>query len=74
MAYNIEELVRKTFFQICLAISLSELVIAVTVKVYIDRSDYDVILFIITAACLPCLPSLLTGLTNDVSGLEKVPR
>ena len=70
MAHNIEEFVRKSIFQICLAISLSELVTAVTVKVYIDRSDHDAILSIITAACLPCLSSLLTGLTNGFSGLE----
>ena len=70
MAYNIEELVQKTFFRICLAISLSELVVAVTVKAYIDRTDHDTILSVITAACLPCIPSLLTGLTNRFSGLE----
>ena len=70
MVYNIEDLVREIFFQICLAIQFSEIMVAVTVKAYVDRVDHATILSHIMAACLPCLSSLLTGLTNGFAGLE----
>ena len=70
MAYNLEDLVRKTFLNISLAIALSNLVVAVTIKAYIDKVDQATIIFAIMASCLPCLPSLLIGLTNSYTGLE----
>ena len=70
MAFEISVLVYETFLQLSLAIALSKLIVAVTIKAYIDRLDNDAIASTISAACLPCLPLLLNGLTNSFTGLE----
>ena len=72
MADNIEDLVRKIFLKISLAIALSNLVVAVFIKAYIDKVDDAEIISTVAASCLPCLPSLLTGLTNSFTGLDQV--
>ena len=72
MAYCIEDLVRRTFSNIQGAIALSNLVIAVTIKAYIDKVDDAEIIATIVASYLPRLPSLLTGLTNSFTGLDQV--
>ena len=68
MAYNIEDLVQESFVRICSAMVLSEIVVVVTIRAYVNKVDHDAILSIFKAACLPCLPSLLVGLTNGFTG------
>ena len=70
MAYIIDDLVRKTFVGIFQAITLANLVVAVTIKAYVDKADDATIISTIVASSLPCLPALLIGLTNSFMGLE----
>ena len=70
MAYNIEDLVQGSFVRICSAMVMSKILVAVTIRAYVNKIDHDAILSLIKAACLPCPPSLLTGFTNGFTGLE----
>ena len=47
-------------------------VVAVTIKTYGESVDDTDIISAIMASCLPCLPSLINGLSNNFTGLESV--
>ena len=75
MVYYIEDLVRESLSEICLAISLYELIVAVTIKAYeyTDGIDHDTIQSYRSSwmlVCQLCFALLPTGLKDGFKGLE----